>query len=175
MSGHIHPYTGRRCIAPPGGTKCRERSRHLDCADERIPTKRLSSRRPALIPARLVLVHLFILGHLSRYYHLYRPGYSGLVQPLVHQCSRCDVCDMSYILSLVQPLESPAEFKPGSPVSSSPCVSRVVVIFELSYMRTNVHVDNEHPKVEELRVEYRSPKEHVVESRSRIVDACSSP
>ncbi|KAL2059595.1 hypothetical protein ABVK25_000888 [Lepraria finkii] len=57
----------------------------------------------------------------------------------------------------------------------SACVSRVIVMFELSNMRTNVHVDNEHSKVEELRVAYRSPKEHVVECRSRIVDACSSP
>ena len=57
----------------------------------------------------------------------------------------------------------------------SACVSRVIVMLELSYMRTNVHVDNEHPKVEELRVSYRSPKEYVVERRSRIVDACSSP
>ncbi|KAL8714474.1 MAG: hypothetical protein Q9225_006579 [Loekoesia sp. 1 TL-2023] len=57
----------------------------------------------------------------------------------------------------------------------SACVSRIIVMFELSNMRTNVHVDNKHPKVEELRVAYGFPKEHVVEYRSRIVDACSSP
>lgn len=47
-------------------------------------------------------------------------------------------------------------------------------MYELSNMRTRVHVDNEHSKIEELGVPYRSPKEHVVECRSRIVDACSS-
>ena len=48
-------------------------------------------------------------------------------------------------------------------------------MFELSNIRTNIHVDNEHTKVEELQVAYKSPKEHVMECRNRIVDACSSP
>lgn len=48
-------------------------------------------------------------------------------------------------------------------------------MFELSGMKTNVHVDDEHPNVEELRVAYGFPKEHVVKYRSRIVDAGSSP
>ena len=48
-------------------------------------------------------------------------------------------------------------------------------MFELSNMRSNVHVDDEHLKVEELRVAYSSPKEHVVECRSGVIDAYSSP
>lgn len=55
------------------------------------------------------------------------------------------------------------------------CVSRVIVMFELSGMRTSIHVDKKYPKVEELQVAYRSSKEHEWEHKSCMVDAYSSP
>ena len=84
VSRYIHPYCGRRCIAHPCETVCKESSRNLDGARERILAELRSSQSPARFPARVVLVHLLILEHVNRYYSSYCPRYTWPLRPLVH-------------------------------------------------------------------------------------------
>ena len=48
-------------------------------------------------------------------------------------------------------------------------------MFELSGMRTNLQFDEVYSKVEELRIAHTSPKESVIECRSRNADRCPDP